>query len=253
LVFVHGAFAGAWCWDEHFLPFFQGLGYDCHALNLRGHGDDADWFSLQLLGIGDYRQDVAWAIEQCDQPPVLIGHSMGAFAILQLLQRHEIRLAGLVLMSPGSPENHFAAALRFLLDFPLSSYKLNALNALPKPIWPWIMTGEEMRRLLMSPATSLETLQGMMPKMQYESFLAMTDMLRTSSRLPPTIACPKLVLSGEDDIIVPPEFALRTAKWIGAETRILPAMGHSLMVEDGWRTAATTISEWMSQENLDAT
>ena len=22
LLFVHGAFAGAWCWDEHFLSFF---------------------------------------------------------------------------------------------------------------------------------------------------------------------------------------------------------------------------------------
>ena len=22
LLFVHGAFTGAWCWEEHFLPFF---------------------------------------------------------------------------------------------------------------------------------------------------------------------------------------------------------------------------------------
>ncbi len=23
LVFIHGAYAGAWCWDEHFLPWFM--------------------------------------------------------------------------------------------------------------------------------------------------------------------------------------------------------------------------------------
>ena len=27
LLFVHGAFTGAWCWEEHFLPFFADAGY----------------------------------------------------------------------------------------------------------------------------------------------------------------------------------------------------------------------------------
>ena len=88
-----------------------------------------------------------------------------------------------------------------------------------------------------------------MPRLQHESYLAMMDMLATSSRRPPTIECPKLVLGGEEDIIVPPEFVRRTAQWVGAETRILPDMGHSMMVEDGWRTAADIISKWISQES----
>ena len=253
LLFVHGAFAGAWCWDEHFLPYFQALGYDCCALNFRAHGfrahgADANWCYLQLLGIQDYAQDIAWALEQCPRPPVLIGHSMGAFAVLRLLQRREFNLAGLVLISPGSPENHFASALRFLLDFPLSYYKLNVMNASPKNVWSWIMTGEEMRRLMLSTASSLDTLQRIVPKMQHESFLAMTDMLTASSGRAPNIDCPKLVLGGEDDSIVPPEFVRRTAQWVGAKARILPDMGHSMMVEDGWRTAADIISTWLSRK-----
>ena len=119
------------------------------------HGVGTNWCYLQLLGIQDYSQDVAWALEQCPQPPVLIGHSMGAFAVLRLLQHRQFSLAGLVLMSPGSPENHFASALRFLLGFPLSYYKLNLMNASPKNLWSWIMTGEEMRRLMLSTASSL--------------------------------------------------------------------------------------------------
>lgn len=27
LLFVHGAFIGAWCWDEHFLKYFADLGW----------------------------------------------------------------------------------------------------------------------------------------------------------------------------------------------------------------------------------
>ena len=38
LLFVHGAWHGAWCWDEHFLDFFAAHGYAAHALSLRGHG-----------------------------------------------------------------------------------------------------------------------------------------------------------------------------------------------------------------------
>lgn len=36
LVFVHGSFHAAWCWAEHWLPFFSQNGYDCYALSLLG-------------------------------------------------------------------------------------------------------------------------------------------------------------------------------------------------------------------------
>ena len=36
LVFVHGSFHAAWCWAEHWLPFFSRAGFDCYALSLLG-------------------------------------------------------------------------------------------------------------------------------------------------------------------------------------------------------------------------
>ena len=38
LLFVHGAWHGAWCWDEHFLGYCARRGYAAVALSLRGHG-----------------------------------------------------------------------------------------------------------------------------------------------------------------------------------------------------------------------
>ena len=38
VLFVHGAWHGAWCGDEHFLDFFADKGYRAVALSLRGHG-----------------------------------------------------------------------------------------------------------------------------------------------------------------------------------------------------------------------
>lgn len=36
LVFVHGSFHAAWCWAEHWLPFFSQNGFDSYALSLLG-------------------------------------------------------------------------------------------------------------------------------------------------------------------------------------------------------------------------
>ncbi|HZG68660.1 MAG TPA: alpha/beta fold hydrolase, partial [Herpetosiphonaceae bacterium] len=41
VLFVHGAWHGAWCWAEHFLDYFAERGYGAHALSLRGHGGSA--------------------------------------------------------------------------------------------------------------------------------------------------------------------------------------------------------------------
>ncbi|MBK7417265.1 MAG: alpha/beta fold hydrolase [Dechloromonas sp.] len=38
LLFVHGAFAGAWMWTETFMPVLAEAGYPCYAVSLRGHG-----------------------------------------------------------------------------------------------------------------------------------------------------------------------------------------------------------------------
>ncbi|GKU97579.1 hypothetical protein SLEP1_g10712 [Rubroshorea leprosula] len=36
LVFVHGSYHAAWCWAEHWLPFFSVSGFDCYAISLLG-------------------------------------------------------------------------------------------------------------------------------------------------------------------------------------------------------------------------
>ncbi|MCA9946237.1 MAG: alpha/beta fold hydrolase, partial [Anaerolineales bacterium] len=41
LLFIHGAWHGAWCWEEHFLPYFAERGYAVYAPSLRGHGQSS--------------------------------------------------------------------------------------------------------------------------------------------------------------------------------------------------------------------
>ena len=98
LLFVHGAFTGAWCWDEHFLPYFAARGHDAWAVDLRGHGDDAA--PVELASIEDYVADLLLAIEQIGEPPVIVGHSMGAIVVQRALHRAAVRAVALLAPVP---------------------------------------------------------------------------------------------------------------------------------------------------------
>jgi pimeloyl-ACP methyl ester carboxylesterase len=79
LLFVHGAWHGAWCWDEHFLDFLADRGFRAVALSLRGHGNSPTDKRLSRCSIADYVHDVVSVAETLPTPPVVIGHSMGGF------------------------------------------------------------------------------------------------------------------------------------------------------------------------------
>lgn len=87
LLFLHGAFAGAWCWAEHFLPYFAGRGFCCYTLSVRGHGASEGRAALAMHGVGDYVDDLAEAIAHIGQDPVVIGHSMGGLVKQKYLER----------------------------------------------------------------------------------------------------------------------------------------------------------------------
>ena len=101
LLFVHGAWHGAWCWDEHFLGFFANNGYRAVAPNLRGHGGSPISKPLNKCTIADYVEDVRSLAQSLPATPVLIGHSMGGFVVQKFLESREVPAA--VLLSSASP------------------------------------------------------------------------------------------------------------------------------------------------------
>src|ERR1700692_4876156 len=78
VLFVHGSWHGAWCWEEHFVPWLRDHGYDARALTLRHH-DLRHAPGLRLTRIRDYVADVAAAAAEMPSPPVVVGHSLGGF------------------------------------------------------------------------------------------------------------------------------------------------------------------------------
>src|SRR5690349_15958910 len=87
LLFVHGAYVGAWCWEEHFLDWFAARGHPAHAVSLRGHGASEGRRQLDDFGLADYAEDVAQAAAGLPVAPVLVGHSMGALVVQKFLEK----------------------------------------------------------------------------------------------------------------------------------------------------------------------
>ncbi len=114
LLFLHGAFSGAWVWAEHVLGFMADRGYAAYALSFRGHGRSEGRGDLDRHGLADYADDVRTAIRSIGgRPPVLVGHSMGGLVAQRCLGQEQ--LAGVALMAPVPPEGVMAANAHLVL------------------------------------------------------------------------------------------------------------------------------------------
>ena len=116
LLFVHGAYHGAWCWDEYFLDFFADKGYHALAISLRGHGGSPSPRPLRFCTLEDYVDDVRSVVADLPVKPVLVGHSMGGFIVQKYLQRDDAPAA--VLMAPTSVQGSRAFTNRIMRQHP---------------------------------------------------------------------------------------------------------------------------------------
>ncbi|MFN6962096.1 MAG: alpha/beta hydrolase [Rhodocyclaceae bacterium] len=244
LVFLHGAYTAAWCW-EHYQPFFAAAGFENHALSFSGHGRSRRRDHLDSYSIGDYVNDVAEVVASLRAPPVLIGHSMGGFVVQKYLERHFAPAA--VLLCSVPPQGLTASAFGMFLERPGLLTDLNRL-----------MTGrhvalDTLKTALFAQPVSLDDLARYYRLAQPESHRAIWDMMlfdlphtkRVLDHLPGG-ADSLLVVGCDHDVISPPSLVKLTAKSYGTEAVLYPGMGHGLMLEADWRRPAQELIDWLS-------
>jgi pimeloyl-ACP methyl ester carboxylesterase len=240
LLFVHGAFTAAWCWAEHFLPFFAEHGFTSHAVSLRGHGISDGRQQLDWHSINDYVDDIAETITSLGVAPVLIGHSMGGLVVQKYLERASVPAA--VLMAAVPPQGLLSASLQLAMQTPDLFRDMNAIFAGGRA------SVESLRQVLFAQPIELDALQRYDRMMQPESQRALWDMAffdlpqRWRMQLPPL-----LVLGAELDALIPARFAEATANHYGTQAEIFPGMGHGMMLEADWEMVAQRIADWIGE------
>ena len=242
LLFLHGAFGGAWIWAEQAMHWFAVRGREVYALSFRGHGGSDGQAELQSAGLGDYLADVLAALRAIARPVVVIGHSLGALIGQRLLASAAANgsVAALAMVTPVPTEGMASSNARLALGDPLLFQSLAmAGSGLRRP------TVEDARRALFSPDTPEPLVRGCHARMQPESALALAE-AQFPSLVPSAawVAVPSLVLMAESDRLIAPDAAQRTALWHGARYVSVPGP-HLFMLEAAWPTAGQAVSAWL--------
>jgi pimeloyl-ACP methyl ester carboxylesterase len=243
LLFVHGGWHGAWCWDEHFLDFFADAGYRAVAVSLRGHGTSPCTKAIRSCSIAEYVDDVCTAADNLGGRPVLIGHSLGGFVVQRYLENHTAPAA--VMVGSVPPQGVLGLALRIWRRHPWISIRAFTGNTLLE----FINTPALTRDYLFCPNTPETIVESCMTRAGPESLraAALDPMVRrVRTRL---VTTPMLVLGAEHDGLVSTSDVRATARAYRTEPEFFPGMGHNMMLEPAWADVARRIHTWL--ETLD--
>ena len=240
LLFVHGGYCDAWCWEPYFLPYFAAQGYEAHALSLRGHGTSGGRESLFVTALDDYVADVEQIAATLPSPPVLIGHSMGAAIIERMLTTRPIRAAAL--LAPIPPAGLAPVAQRLLAWQPEYLVNMHRLDA-PH------LSGDvlaALRTMYFSASVPPNILAEAISHLTPESPRALMDLTLRLHGGAPVAAARLFVLGANDDRISTPADVKATASLYGVPALVLPGLAHMLMLERDWETAARPLLTWLN-------
>lgn len=219
LLFIHGSWHAAWCWDEHFLDFFADAGYRAVAVSLRNHGQ-SERAGARRCSVADWVQDVVSVARCLPVEPVVIGHSMGGFIVQKYL------------------ETYSAPAGVLLATMPVSGASRALIRIL----------GRHPTRSAGTPDPDLARYTALLDE-EYVGRQAV-DLTLLSLPKPKRVTTPLLVLGAAEDACFSPKEIRKTACAYGTDADFFIGMGHNMMLEPDWRAVAERIDGWLSTQGL---
>uniref|UniRef100_A0A0D9W473 AB hydrolase-1 domain-containing protein n=1 Tax=Leersia perrieri TaxID=77586 RepID=A0A0D9W473_9ORYZ len=254
LVFVHGSFHAAWCWAEHWLPFFSRAGFPCYALSLRAQGESSIPSENMAGTLETHTGDIADFIrKEISLPPVLIGHSFGGLIVQQYIsclggsELMHPRLAGSVLVCSVPPSGNSGLVWRYLLTKPVAAVKVTLslaakqyANSLPL-----------CKETFFSPEMDDHLVQRYQGLMKDSSKLPLFDLRKLNASLPvasvPNNTIDILVVGASNDLIVDAEGLSETARFYNVRPVCVEGIAHDMMLDCSWDKGAGIILSWLEK------
>ncbi len=217
VLLIHGAWHGPWCWDGLAEPLAaRGLGVN--RLCLPGHGKDP-WDLPSLTGLADYA-DLARRATASLGRPVLMGHSLGGWLVMKVLEVADLPAVLLMPLPPrGLPLTRLA---RLFAQFPRAMAPVLALGRLR------VRTPAMAARLFFAPDAPPPDPAGYWRGLVPEPGRVALEMgLGLAGCRPRPGRAPRLVLAGGRDYFLPQGRVEALAAHLGADFCLLPQAGHN--------------------------
>ena len=224
IVFVHGAAQdhGVWALQSRYFAYH---GRNVLAVDLPGHGRSEGSPLASVAAIADWL--VALLESLAIERAALVGHSMGALAVLDTAARHPRRVERIALLGPSAPmpvskdlldaarrDDH--VALELINGWSFSATDQLGGNPLPG-MW---MTGNAMRLM-----------ERLRPGVLYADLRACQD-YADGLAAAAGVRCPALLILGQRDLMAPAKNATALIAALQDKRIVtLPDCGHSLMAE----------------------
>ncbi len=244
VIMVHGAFCGGWTFDAFRRPF-EAAGRRVLTPDLIGHDGQG---SVAGVSMTDYARQIARLAQDCETPPILIGHSLGGLVAQMAAARATI--SKLILLAPSAPWGVSGASL----EEAVSAVSLYTFG----PYWLQAIAPDYgvVRRYSVDRLDKAQR-KAIFARMTAESGRALWETLNwwldpfmTTSVSAP--GCPVLAIAGGQDVIHPPATVRQTAARLGGAVEVFPEMSHWLPGEPGWERVARRCLDFISAEDRAA-
>ena len=238
ILLLHGAWHGAWCWEE-WSYYFSQLGYEVHTISLPDHGVTAGTKRhINLYSLGDYAAFLGQEINKMKTTPIVIGHSMGGAVVQKYMQYN--KLPGAVLLATLPATGIFKMILRLLHKHPSAILK----GLLTMNMYQWVATPELAQALFLNEGSDIDAI-AFQQKLVRESILVGTQTMIPFARVNKNTAVPVLVVAGEKDNVFTVTEEKATAQKYNADFILIQGQAHNLMMESAWQSVADQIHEWI--------
>lgn len=255
VVFIHGLWLHASSWDA-WVKLFRRLGYTTLAPGWPGEPDtirEARLLPEDVAGMGidDITKHYARIIRRLDAQPILIGHSTGGLIAQKLLG--DDLAAAAIAISPAQFKGVWRLPMRQLTAiFPaLNPFKYNRAIELTAHNFRYAFGNT----LSMEESTELYTRWAVPTPAKPLFEAALANYVPKSPAAVNTGNAergPLLLIGAGRDNTVPASVVRSQHKMYAKSPAITDIQefadrGHSITIDEGWRTVADTVTEWIKQ------
>lgn len=226
ILFVHGAYHAAWCWEEHFIPFFYAHGYNVYAMSFRNHGNSERIENVDQIVVKDMVEDLIKTIDIIDGKIILIAHSLGCRIAQMCLEEIYSSIQSVVLITPMPVRNNFLQLLQM-------SKKQRKNN---------------LEYILFSERLDSEQKEYYMSLLDKESKKVEYAMMKRQKKYSIYVRkIPTLVIGSYNDQCVILQAVKDNAKIHTAELKIVDSVCHDMMLDPDWRNIADLIFKFIEK------